>query len=328
MNLLIGNRLRSLREDKNFMKQDIAHFCNVTEFEVDAWENDESTPEIKHVLKMAMMYNVTIDSMVNSDQSKKTFSTIQLVIYGISMVNLFLVLMHLFSGINGELPLTSMFYREYNLQKVVFLLIIVSSFTVVLVHVLHIINYLKTERLYHQIALVMNVQLAITSLSFMVTAYFQTQYFPNASMVFVLSFGVSISHYILQKPKGNPGYTAIGYRKVMTYLAGVLYFGFAMFEFLMGDSIYDSVVILLSSTVLLGLGIGTLFIPNTLFKSRKFVTIFTSAPTVIFGFVILLFLLFGSFSAYGLLLMALCFMPPVITNLDYIKIKIDARKDQ
>ena len=66
----ISRNLKSLRKKNQYTQEDIAEKINVSRQSVAKWENGESTPDIESCIKLANLYNVKLDDLVNHSEEK------------------------------------------------------------------------------------------------------------------------------------------------------------------------------------------------------------------------------------------------------------------
>ena len=67
---MISRNLKSLRKKNQYTQEDIADKINVSRQSVAKWENGESTPDIESCIKLANLYNVKLDDLVNHSEEK------------------------------------------------------------------------------------------------------------------------------------------------------------------------------------------------------------------------------------------------------------------
>ncbi|EKY26374.1 transcriptional regulator, AbrB family [Clostridium celatum DSM 1785] len=70
MKSMISRNLKSLRKKNQYTQEDIAEKINVSRQSVAKWENGESTPDIESCIKLANLYNVKLDDLVNHSEEK------------------------------------------------------------------------------------------------------------------------------------------------------------------------------------------------------------------------------------------------------------------
>lgn len=56
-----GERLRELRREKNITQQQLANELNVSGNTVHGWETDKQEPSMAMLLKLSMIFNVSLD---------------------------------------------------------------------------------------------------------------------------------------------------------------------------------------------------------------------------------------------------------------------------
>ena len=67
---MISRNLKSLRKKNQYTQEDIAEKINVSRQSVAKWENGESTPDIESCIKLANLYNVKLDDLVNHSEEE------------------------------------------------------------------------------------------------------------------------------------------------------------------------------------------------------------------------------------------------------------------
>ena len=67
---MISRNLKSLRKKNQYTQEEIAEKINVSRQSVAKWENGESTPDIESCIKLANLYNVKLDDLVNHSEEK------------------------------------------------------------------------------------------------------------------------------------------------------------------------------------------------------------------------------------------------------------------
>lgn len=67
---MISRNLKSLRKKNQYTQEDIAEKINVSRQSVAKRENGESTPDIESCIKLANLYNVKLDDLVNHSEEK------------------------------------------------------------------------------------------------------------------------------------------------------------------------------------------------------------------------------------------------------------------
>jgi len=67
---MLSENLRTLRQRKNYTMEALAEIIGVSRQAVAKWENGESNPDIENCAKLAKLYNVSLDALVNEPLSK------------------------------------------------------------------------------------------------------------------------------------------------------------------------------------------------------------------------------------------------------------------
>ncbi|MEI2362450.1 helix-turn-helix domain-containing protein [Priestia megaterium] len=65
--LRLGNQLQKLREEQKMSQEEAAKQVGVSVQHIHKWENNQSYPEIQHLLKLGDIYRTTIDEFIKKD---------------------------------------------------------------------------------------------------------------------------------------------------------------------------------------------------------------------------------------------------------------------
>ncbi|WP_322743001.1 helix-turn-helix domain-containing protein [Priestia megaterium] len=65
--LRLGNQLEKLREEQKMSQEEAAKQVGVSVQHIHKWENNQSYPEIQHLLKLGDIYGTTIDEFIKKD---------------------------------------------------------------------------------------------------------------------------------------------------------------------------------------------------------------------------------------------------------------------
>lgn len=65
MEIRIGNNLKTLRIQSKRTLEDVAEIIDVSRQSVSKWESGESYPDIEKCVRLAKLYNVSLDALVN-----------------------------------------------------------------------------------------------------------------------------------------------------------------------------------------------------------------------------------------------------------------------
>ncbi|KRD90349.1 DNA-binding protein [Bacillus sp. Root147] len=63
----LGNQLQTLREEQKMSQEEVAKQVGVSVQNIHKWENNQSYPEIQHLLKLGDIYGTTIDEFIKKD---------------------------------------------------------------------------------------------------------------------------------------------------------------------------------------------------------------------------------------------------------------------
>lgn len=67
---MISRNLKSLRKKNQYTQEEIAEKINVSRQSVAKWGNGESNPDIESCIKLANLYNVKLDDLVNHSEEE------------------------------------------------------------------------------------------------------------------------------------------------------------------------------------------------------------------------------------------------------------------
>ena len=63
----LGNKIMTLRKKNNLSQEDLAEKVGVTRQTISKWELEETTPDINQAKKLSMIFNISLDELVNND---------------------------------------------------------------------------------------------------------------------------------------------------------------------------------------------------------------------------------------------------------------------
>lgn len=66
---ILGNRIRNLREDNDLTQKDLSVMIGLTPKMISFYENNQRTPPIDVLVKLAKIFNVTVDYLIGSPTS-------------------------------------------------------------------------------------------------------------------------------------------------------------------------------------------------------------------------------------------------------------------
>ena len=75
MNIEIANRLVELRKKNGLSQEELADKLGLSRQAVSKWERAESSPDTDNLICLAKLYNVSLDDLLNSDQSIEEISS-------------------------------------------------------------------------------------------------------------------------------------------------------------------------------------------------------------------------------------------------------------
>lgn len=68
-----GDRLKQQRKIKKLTQDDVAEKLNVSRQTISSWENEKSYPDIKSLISLSDMYDISLDTMLKEDSGMKEF---------------------------------------------------------------------------------------------------------------------------------------------------------------------------------------------------------------------------------------------------------------
>ena len=60
-----GENLMRFRKQKGYSQEDLAHILGVSRQSISKWENNSTTPELERIMKIAELFNVSLDELIN-----------------------------------------------------------------------------------------------------------------------------------------------------------------------------------------------------------------------------------------------------------------------
>lgn len=63
----IGSQIRKYRDRDHFSQEDLARKIYVSRQTISNWENNRSYPDIQNLMMMSVLFNVSLDELVNAD---------------------------------------------------------------------------------------------------------------------------------------------------------------------------------------------------------------------------------------------------------------------
>ncbi|MCT6840190.1 MAG: helix-turn-helix domain-containing protein [Apilactobacillus kunkeei] len=68
-----GDRLKQQRKIKELTQDDVGKQLNVSRQTISSWENENSYPDIKSLIQLSNLYNISLDTMLKEDNGMKEF---------------------------------------------------------------------------------------------------------------------------------------------------------------------------------------------------------------------------------------------------------------
>ena len=66
----VAEKIKYFRDKLGFTQTDLAKRLGISRSAVNAWEMGLSTPQLKHVIAMAEIFNTTVDGMLDTGEKK------------------------------------------------------------------------------------------------------------------------------------------------------------------------------------------------------------------------------------------------------------------
>ena len=67
---MLNERIRKLRQERNWSQVDLAKMLNVTKQSVSNWENDNIQPSIEMLVKLARVFSVSTDYILGLEERR------------------------------------------------------------------------------------------------------------------------------------------------------------------------------------------------------------------------------------------------------------------
>ncbi|MED4184157.1 helix-turn-helix domain-containing protein [Priestia megaterium] len=65
----MGEQLKSLREEKNMSREELAQRMNVSRQAIYKWETNKGYPDIENLIKLSDLYEITLDELIKNDRT-------------------------------------------------------------------------------------------------------------------------------------------------------------------------------------------------------------------------------------------------------------------
>lgn len=67
---MIGKKLKDLREDHDLTQKQLSEKLNITPAAISMWETDNSMPDYETLIKLAKLYNVSVDYILGLSNTR------------------------------------------------------------------------------------------------------------------------------------------------------------------------------------------------------------------------------------------------------------------
>lgn len=68
-----GEHIKEQRKIKNMTQEDVAKHLHVSRKTISSWENENSYPDIKSLVKISNLYQISLDTLLNEDSGLKEY---------------------------------------------------------------------------------------------------------------------------------------------------------------------------------------------------------------------------------------------------------------
>ena len=76
---MLGQNLKDIRIKNKYNQEDIAEQLGVTKQTISNWEKGKRTPDINHLIKLANIYQVTLDTLTGSDKINECIELLNII---------------------------------------------------------------------------------------------------------------------------------------------------------------------------------------------------------------------------------------------------------
>ena len=70
--MTLGEKIYELRTQHNLSQGDLANELNVSRQSISKWENNNSTPDLEKIVKLAEIFNVSLDKLIKNEEKEET----------------------------------------------------------------------------------------------------------------------------------------------------------------------------------------------------------------------------------------------------------------
>ena len=77
---MLGQNLKAIRIKHKYKQEEIATKLGVTKQTISNWEKGKRTPDINHLIKLANIYQVTLDSLIGIDKRTEDIELLNIIL--------------------------------------------------------------------------------------------------------------------------------------------------------------------------------------------------------------------------------------------------------
>ena len=77
---MLGQNLKDMRIKNKYNQEDIAEQLGVTKQTISNWEKGKRTPDINHLIKLANIYQVTLDNLIGIDKRTEDIELLNIIL--------------------------------------------------------------------------------------------------------------------------------------------------------------------------------------------------------------------------------------------------------
>lgn len=75
--MTLGEKIYELRTQSNLSQGDLANELNVSRQSISKWENGNSTPDLEKIVKLAEIFNVSLDELIKNEEKEVVANTLE-----------------------------------------------------------------------------------------------------------------------------------------------------------------------------------------------------------------------------------------------------------
>lgn len=285
----ISERIKTLRQKYNYSYDYIAQICDTTVLEVQAWEESELVPSVKNITKLSMVFGVSIDDIVNYQESTITRLWSRWLAVGCAIINLILgvrllnLMLYAYPVGYYTSNISGMFDGIGNPMKRTFFLIMVFNALILLLSYFDYKSYFKNKSTYYSYVVPLSFFSSGSALLFYFDGFdgYWVQFsYPVA--IFSLIMGIV---FYLDKRKMTQ-YTIklrpeVKYFKRVAFAFSILYFTVFAYLFTnLHEVIYDMTIYPIG-IIVMTFSFGYPMLPNEFYENKRNMRIYLFAPFVL-----------------------------------------------